>query len=245
VLALLRGRYRARTAATAADIARAQDLRTLCFRGEGAALDADAFDAVCTHVLVEEVRTGALVACFRLLPLTDGCEIARSYSAQFYDLAALSDYRGRMVEMGRFCVAPGAADPDILRVAWGAMTAYVDREGVGMLFGCSSFHGTEASAYLDAFALLKERHLAPRRWLPRVKAPDVFRFARRLRGMRPDLRAAARAMPPLLRTYLVMGGWVSDHAVVDRDLNTLHVFTCLEIDRVPALRARALRAVAG
>ena len=43
--------------------------------------------------------------------------------------------------MGRFCIAPGARDPDILRVAWGAMTRFVDEEGVEMLFGCSSFHG--------------------------------------------------------------------------------------------------------
>ena len=51
-------------------------------------------------------------------------------------------------------------------------------------------------------------------------------------------------MPPLLRSYLTMGGWVSDHAVVDRDLNTLHVFTGLEIASIPAARAKALRASA-
>jgi putative hemolysin len=241
VLSLLRGRYRARTAETPADIAAAQGLRALCFRGEGAPPDADAFDAICTHVLVEDLRDGALVACFRLLPLGSGCEISRSYSAQFYDLRALEAYEGRMVEMGRFCIRPGRSDPDILRVAWGAMTAYVDREGVGMLFGCSSFKGTEAAGYLDAFAMLKEQHLAPRRWWPRVKAPDVFRFAQRLRRIKP----AALAMPPLLRTYLMMGGWVSDHAVVDRDLGTLHVFTGLEIAAIPPARARLLRGVAG
>ena len=35
-------------------------------------------------------------------------------------------------------------------------------------------------------------------------------------------------MPPLLRAYLLMG-WVSDHAVIDNKLNTLHVFTGLEV----------------
>jgi putative hemolysin len=109
-----------------------------------------------------------------------------------------------------------------------------------MLFGCSSFHGTEAQEYLDAFALLRARHLAPRRWLPRVKAPSVFRFGKLSRG-KPDLKRATAEMPPLLRTYLMMGGWVSDHAVIDRDLGTLHVFTGLEISAVPAGRARILR----
>ncbi len=250
MLTLRKGRYQARFAETDADLRAAQGLRHAAFiAGTGAVarpgnLDADEFDAICRHVLVEDQRSGALVCCFRLLPLRDGADIATSYSARYYELSALSAFRGPMVEMGRFCMAPGVHDPDILRVAWGAMTRYVDEEGVEMLFGCSSFHGTDAQDYLDAFAMLKERHLAPKRWLPKVKAPDVFRFARRLRR-RPDAKRASLTMPPLLRTYLLMGGWVSDHAVVDRDLNTLHVFTGLEISAIPPARARLLRAVAG
>jgi putative hemolysin len=178
-----------------------------------------------------------------VLPLRDGREIGQSYAAQYYGLSGLGAYPGRMGELGRFCSAPGATDPDILRTAWGALARIVDSEGVEMLFGCSSFSGTDADDYTDAFAMLRDRHLAPRRWLPRVKAPDVFRFARKLRRA-PDATRALRTMPPLLRSYLAMGGWVSDHAVVDRDLGTLHVFTGLEIRAIPPSRARALRNVA-
>jgi len=247
---LRKGRYLARFAETPADLKRTQQLRYLAFRASAAAdtqspgLDADAFDAVCRHVLVEEVKSGTLVCSFRLLPLRGGSEIGQSYSAQYYELSALTAFEGPMVEMGRFCIHPAWRDPDILRVAWGAMTAYVDQSGVEMLFGCSSFQGTEAESYMDAFALLKDRHLAPKRWLPRVKAPNVFRFAQALRWRKPDQKRAMLGMPPLLRTYLVMGGWVSDHAVVDRDLNTLHVFTGLEIRAIPPARARLLRAAA-
>jgi putative hemolysin len=252
MLALRKGRYSARFARTADDLDRAQALRHRAFIAArpGAApraggRDADAFDAACRHVLVEEAATGRLVCCFRLLPLARGAEIGRSYSAQFYELAPLADYAGRMVEMGRFCIDPDhAADPDILRLAWGAVARLVDAEGVGMLFGCSSFQGTEAERYRDAFALLKERHLAPARWLPRPKAPRVFPFARRLRAARPDPRRAFLTLPPLLRSYLALGGWVSDHAVVDTDLDTLHVFTALEVAAIPPARARSLRAAA-
>ena len=41
-----------------------------------------------------------------------------------------------------------------------------------------------------------------------------------------------------------MGGWLSDHAVEDRGLDTLHVFTCVEVEKVPTARAESLRAVA-
>ncbi|WP_425090441.1 GNAT family N-acetyltransferase [Tropicimonas sp. S265A] len=250
MLRLRKGRYSARFAETAADLSACQRLRYLAFiDGSGAdpredGLEADAFDARCRHVMVEETRTGTLVCCFRLLTLSDGGEITSCYAAQYYELSALQAYEGRMVEMGRFCIHPAHKDPDILRVAWGAMTRFVDDEGVEMLFGCSSFKGTEADTYMDAFALLNERHLAPKRWLPRVKAPAIFPFAQRLKRRKPDLKRAQQGMPPLLRTYLLMGGWVSDHAVVDRDMNTLHVFTGLEIGAIPPARARLLRLAA-
>lgn len=244
MLSLKKGRYAARLAETPEDIRAAQRLRALTFLGDAETPDADEFDAICAHILVEDQRDGALVCCFRMLPLTAGREIGRSYSAQYYELSGLESFEGPMVEMGRFCIHPGWRDPDILRVAWGAMTAYVDRNGVEMLFGCSSFKGTDAEAYRDAFAMLKEKHLAPKRFLPRVKAPKVFRFAQKLRA-KPDAKRAMLGMPPLLRTYLLMGGWVSDHAVVDPKMNTLHVFTGLEIRAIPPARKRLLRATAG
>ncbi len=206
-------------------------------------LDADSFDNICLQVLVVEVGSGQVVATFRLLQLRCGAEIGKSYSAQHYGLKGLATFQRPMVEMGRFCIAPDEGDPGVLRAAWSALAAFVDREGIKLLFGCSSFRGTDAGAYSDAFAMLTERHLAPPCWRPRIKSSNVFRFAQRLR-QKPDRRRALCSMPPLLRSYLSMGGWVSDHAVIDRDLNTLHVFTGLEVDSIPPGRARLLRAAA-
>jgi putative hemolysin len=235
---LEKGQYTAREAVSECDIASALALRATCF---GVADDGDAFDAHSTHILVEETATGTVVCCYRLLAL-HGRDLEKSYAAQFYELTALQSYEGLMMELGRFCVTPSRTDPDILRIAWAAMTDFVDAQKVQMLFGCSSFAGVETAEYLDAFAMLRARHLAPTRWLPRAKAPDVFRFAARLRR-KPDVRKAMKRMPPLLRTYLLMGGWVSDHAVVDHKMNTLHVFTGLEIGAGPASRKRLLRAL--
>lgn len=237
-------RYVARIASGPADVAAAQALRALCFVGPDAPRDADEFDGRCTHFLIEDTHAARLVCCFRMLPLQCGDDIEGSYSAQFYELSRLRRFAGPMAELGRFCLHPDVHDPDVLRVAWGAMTRYVDENAIEMLFGCSSFKGTDAACYRDAFAMLKERHLAPRRWLPRVKTVPVFRYAQALRREKPDLRRAMLAMPPLLRSYLMMGGWVSDHAVVDRQMNTLHVFTGVEISAIPATRKRLLRALA-
>lgn len=239
-------RFTARFAESDLDIYRAQRLRWLAFVGARGvdgpedAIDSDDLDAVCRHVLVEDRSDGSLVCCFRILPLT-GTQIVQSYSARYYDLDALQSFKGNMVEMGRFCIHPSATHPDILRAAWAAMTRYVDENAVEMIFGCSSFIGTDPQSHLDAFTMLQEKYLAPKRWFPRVKAPDVFRFASQLCGRKADIKRAIGQLPPLLRSYILMGGWVSDHAVIDRHLNTLHVFTGLEVSAIPATRKRLLR----
>lgn len=239
-------RFRVRFARTKQDIDAVQRLRHRCFQGgglcAGEGVDADRFDAHCDHIMIEDSDHGHIVACCRVLALSSGSEIGQSYSAQYYELSALQRYPSPMVEVGRFCIAPECSEPDVLRLAWGALTRFVDDHGAQMLFGCSSFRGTTGDDYADAFALLAARHIAPRRWRPRVKASSVLRFAETFRR-KPDRRRALLKMPPLLKSYLHMGGWVSDHAVVDRDLGTLHVFTGLEVRAIPPLRRRRLRAL--
>lgn len=240
-------RYRVRLASNEADVKTAQALRYSAFQpanDNGTRSDKDVFDAACDHYLIEDQLVDELVATFRVLPLGSGSEIDRCYSAQFYDLSAMRGFPAPMLELGRFCVAPGKRDPEILRMAWGALTRKVDRLGAGLIFGCSSFKGTEFSQYSHAFAMLKQQHLAPRRYLPKIKAPEVLQYAKQC-ARTVDRAEALRTMPPLLRSYLSMGGWVSDHAVVDTVMNTLHVFTGLEVGRIPPARVRVLRAVAG
>lgn len=246
MISLVKGRYTARLARGTKDIEMAQTLRGRAFgrQSDGRWLDKDPFDARCDHVLIEDHQSGRLVCCFRFLPLASGAEINSCYSAQFYDLKRLAAFNQPMVEMGRFCVDTTVSDPDILRIAWAAMTDYVDRNGVELLFGCASFSGTDPKVYSDAFDLLNSRYLVPDHWRPEVKSPDVVSLARPMPAV-ADSRQGLLRMPPMLRTYLMMGGWVSDHAVIDHDMGTLHVFTGVEIALIPPARKRLLRAVVG
>lgn len=242
---LERGRYRVRLALDDRDLARAQALRGQAFLKERGTGDADEYDPLCRHVLIEDRLASELVGCFRYMWFEAGGTLDASYSAQFYDLGRLAGFGGAMLELGRFCIRPGARDADILRLAWGALTGIMDRGGGALMFGCASFRGIEPAPYAEAFALLRARHMAPGRWRVGVRAAEVVRFADMGAGAEVDARAGMRAVPPLLRSYLSMGGWVSDHAVVDRDMNTLHVFTGVETAAIPPARARALRAILG
>lgn len=231
-----KGRYRVRLSDRAEDVAAAQRLRHRAFRGtEGR--DADAFDASAIHLMLETCD-GSLIGTCRLQILRPGADLDRTYTGQFYDLSAFHAFSAPMLEVGRFCILAGGQEPDALRLAWAALTRLVDAEGVALMFGCSSFAGTDPSPHRDALAALGTRHLAPPVLQPRRRAAEVVDLG----AGTFDARRAMVQMPPLLRSYLAMGGWVSDHAVVDRDLGTLHVCTGVEIAAIPAARARLLRA---
>jgi len=233
---LTRGIYTARLADGLQDMDAALMLRQLCFRAGQARSDLDRFDAACRHVLV--TAGGGVVACFRVQKFAKAQSLSDSYAAQFYDLTPLEPQPRPMLELGRFCLHPAHTDPDILRLGWAALTRLVDDTRAQLLFGCSSFPGADAHKHLSALGHLAHHHLGPETIRPQRRAPESI-----------DLRLLADTthtppLPPLLKTYLSMGGWVSDHAVLDRDLDTTHVFTALAIAAIPPARARALRLIA-
>ena len=239
-----RGRYQARLAETADDLRAALHLRQIAFRGGlGDRMeDADCHDLDFAHMLVEDRATDELVCCYRFLLLDDESKTERSYAARFYDLSALACLPGPKVELGRFCSRPGLRDPDVLRLAWAAMTRFVDARGAVLLFGCASFPGADAAPHEESLALLGARHLAPDSWRPGERAVEVVPLPRD--DTRPtDERSAMQKMPGLLRSYLQLGGRVSDHAVIDRDIDTLHVFIGVEPALIPPARKRLLRAL--
>ena len=234
------GRYRARLAFSQNEVSAAQSLRYQCFNlSNKVELDVDDFDTICQHVLIENLETGKLVCCYRVLNFENGKNISKSYSSQFYDLNAIESYPEPMIEVGRFCIDPGENDQRILLTAWAALAQIVDQKQIGLLFGCSSFKGIEKEKYLDSFALLRDRYIAPSQWRPKIKAAQVFSYSKDLINQ-VDKKKALLNMPPLLKTYLSMGAWVSDHAVVDLNMKTFHLFTGMEISKIPKRRKQFL-----
>ncbi|MBA3911500.1 MAG: ornithine-acyl-ACP acyltransferase [Rhodobacter sp.] len=240
---LVKGGLVARLAEGPADLDRVMAFRRAAFpRVSGQ--EEDAQDALSAHVIVEGAGGGAMLGYFRVMLFGWGAGLEQGYAARFYDVGPLSGYARPIAEMGRFCVAAGGVQPDVLRLAWGAMTRLVDEGQAGLLVGCTSFRGADWVLHRAGLALLAEGHLGPAEHRPGRRAAEVVDYPALVGPVR-DRRVALAGLPPLLRTYLGMGGWVSDHAVVDRELDTLHVFTCVEVDRVPRARAVSLRAVAG
>jgi len=114
-----------------------------------------------------------------------------------------------VMEVRRFCAAPGASRGCSLRLAWVRWTGIVDAKGAGLLIGCSSFRAQNPAQHAAALALLGQYH---RGRCPPV--PGVAGGAGGAADQGPSGRTAAAALaglPPLfLRSYLGLAlGWRS------------------------------------
>ena len=233
-------RYCANLANAKLELEAAQAFRARCF-GLASAIDADPWDDAYDHLMIRTSESGRIVCCCRFKDLV-GADISAGYTGQFYDLSVLETRTGPSLELGRFCIDPERRDPDILRLVWAILTGYVDRLGAGLLFGCSSFIGTDPARYAAAFGHLRQYAMLREGLSPARKADQICKLDA-FSHHRSENRMALRQMPPLLRSYLGMGGGVSDHAVVDAAMNTLHVFTAVETASVPPARQKLLRSL--
>ncbi len=231
-------RYHWRIARDARDLRSALKLRARMFRARSdPEADFEALDLRCTHVLIE-TESGTPVGCCRMQQMPDGSALGSSCSARSYDLTRLRRYRAPIIELGRVCLAPDHAGPDPLRLMFGAILSMARDAGATLMIGCSSFAGTDPQRHGAALAHLHRHHRAPERWRPGPGGRESFALAE----LRPPAAADARpALPPLLRAYLAHGGWCGPYGVIDRDLGTVHVFTALELRRIPPARWRFLQ----
>lgn len=219
-----------RFAETAADVEACQRLRQMAFFGTKG-IDADRFDACSRHLMIEQ---GAQLLCtMRLRLFAADAPLTDTYTGNFYDLTAL---KGPAIEVGRFCMRDGAGQAQILRLALTALAKMVNDHGAAFLFGCTSFEGHDPTLYADAFAYLADHHQGPAAQVPQSQTSHVIP----LRAAPYDLTRGLRQMPKLLRSYLSMNVWVGDVAVIDNHMNTMHVFTLLDVKKMPKQRVERL-----
>jgi putative hemolysin len=246
------GLLEVRLAASASEIAAAQALRYEIFYDEMGARptaemarcrrDIDAHDAVCDHLLVidhaDPVRP-RVVGTYRLLrqdvamapnsPTSTGF-----YSASEFDLAPLLAQAGpsrQLLELGRSCVAPQWRTSATISLLWRGIAAYLQQHNIGHLFGCASLHGADPALHAAELSYLYHHHLAP----PELRAtalPSTAVDMNALPAASIDARAAARALPPLVKAYLRVGAMVGDGGFVDHQFNTVDVFVVMPVDRI-------------
>ena len=118
-----------------------------------------------------------------------------------------------------------------MQLLWGAIAQFVFHHNVGLMFGCASLHGVDPEALALPLSYLHHFHQAPEALCPRA-LPNLSVDMDFMPADEIDQKAALAALPPLVKGYLRLGGFVGDGAVVDRQFNTTDVCIVVKTDEV-------------
>ena len=236
-----------RLARNADEVQRAQRLRFEVFNlelNEGLAeshfngLDADPFDVVCDHLIVEHVATGDVVATYRLQTGTRAADHIGYYSEREFDFTPYEPFRAEIIELGRACVHADHRNFNLLHLLWRGIANYAREHNARFLVGCSSLTSQDPLEGISMYHELRRRFLirSEMRTVPRSEFRcDV--------APAPDSPATVNhASAKLLRAYLGIGAKICGPPAIDRDFGTIDFLTLLDLQNIPAVvRAHFLR----
>ena len=239
------GPMEVRLAADPAEVDAAQALRYRVFYEERSAKpvgdmadrrrDVDKYDAIADHLLVLDHSRGegpqAVVGTYRLIRRSRVDSCGGFYTAGEYDISKLVDFPGEILELGRSCVDAGYRNRPTMQLLWKGIAAFVFRYDITLMFGCASLPGNDVDAIGDQLSYLYHHHLAPERL--RVRAlPHLHVEMNRKPADQIIAKRALAALPPLIKGYLRLGGFVGDGAVIDPQFNTTDVCVVVQTDAV-------------
>lgn len=189
-------------------------------------LDYDRYDEFADHLIVIDRRIDTvperIVGTYRLIRSEAAAKAGQFYSQDEYDISKLVATFPNLLEVGRSCVHPDYRTRNVLQLLWQGIAEYITHYDIGALFGCASFHGTDVASHADMLAYLHHNHMAPPEFCPRA-LENQYTSMDLLPKDKLNPKAALLELPPLIKGYLRLGGFVGDGAVIDRQFNTIDV----------------------
>ena len=243
--ALTNGPLEVRLATDERELKAAQKLRYRVFYEEmqaapsdamrRASRDFDAYDDVADHLLVlDHSRVGCderVVGTYRLIRRDAARQVGRFYTSDEYDIAPLVAMKGEILELGSSCVDGDYRNRRVMDLLWRGIAAYIGIHDVQVMFGCASFPSAHVENHALALAYLHHNHTAPAEICP-VAVPARHVDMNLMPGDAIDPRRGLASLPPLIKGYLRLGGFVGAGAVVDEQFNTVDVCVVVETARV-------------
>ena len=235
-----------RLASSAADLDAAQALRYRIFYEEMGAKpsdhcreqsrDVDRYDEFCDHLLAIDLEKGTeaapyVVGTYRFLRSSVAQKHGGFYSESEFDLCNLKVFPGEIMELGRSCIDAAYRRRGAMQLLWRGIAAYIHIHDVQIMFGCGSIHGTDLNEQARVLSYLHHYHKAPGHLRPRALEEHYIPM-KMMKRKEVDIELAQRELPPLLKGYLRLGGYIGDGAVIDHQFNTIDVCVIVETENV-------------
>jgi len=172
-----------------------------------------------------------VVATYRLIRREAAAAHGSFYSESEYDITPILNWPQPILELGRSCVGEGHRTRATMTLLWRGLAEYVMHHDIAIMFGCASLHGTNPEELALPLAYLHHFHLAPPELRPHA-LPERRVDMNLMDAEAIDRKKALVALPPLIKGYLRLGGFVGEGAVVDEQFNTTDVCVIVKTDLV-------------
>ncbi|MBI3563584.1 MAG: GNAT family N-acetyltransferase, partial [Elusimicrobia bacterium] len=148
---------------------------------------------------------------------------------QEFDLSRVLTLPGRLLEVGRTCVAKDRRDGATLSALWTALAQEAVARGADQLIGCASVPFDPETEALGRLSASLRGHWAPEpaRVFPRRPVPRD-----------PEMPARDAALPPLLAAYLRLGALIGGEPSWDPEFGVADYFVLVGVERLAARYAR-------
>lgn len=198
-------------------------------------IETDYFDAYVRHLIVTDNSTNRVVAATRLLSSKSARMSGRFYSETEFNIDSILKLNASLLEVGRTCVAKSHRNGTALNLLWRGVMRIAAIDDADYLFGCASIPVDATFSYVNSICdYLRANYYAdeslrvyPKRPLPSMDASKKIDVI----------------VPPLLKTYIRMGGQICGEACYDPDFNVADVFILMQRDnlikRFPPLSVNA------
>ena len=243
---LTAGSLEVRLARSEAEIIASQNLRYRVFYEEMDAKptadmarekrDFDGFDPFCDHLLVFDHSRGddpekSVVGSYRVIRRAAAARHGGFYTAGEFDIDKITALDGEILELGRSCVGRDHRNRPTMQIMWGGIAAYASHYDIQIMFGCGSLPGIDTGALAEPLSYLYHFHLAPEAFRPRA-LEDRYVDMDRAPAATINKRQVLKDLPPLIKGYLRLGGFVGDGAVIDEQFNTTDVCILVKTDLI-------------
>ena len=239
------GKLTTRLAQTDAELIAAQKLRYQVFCEELSArqkikmntqLEQEQHDLVCDHLLVLENSTPnhpKTVGTQRFLVKSSKDNHLKFRSQSEFDLEALAAKHPQknFMELGRSCILEEYRSKRTMELMWHGTWSYAVQNKVDVMTGCASFYAKSIDEIALALGFLSTLSSKDPQWQV-TPTSSKSTLIKQFENLVVEPKKAIRSLPPLIKGYLRLGAFFSDHAVIDEDFGTIDIAVILPVTNI-------------
>ena len=197
---------------------------------KAAGRDEDKYDKFCTHVVVIDKETKAVVGTYRVLLRSVADKTEGFYAETKFDLTNIrKNCQGELLELGRACVDENYRKYPIINLVWKAIESYTKEHKVKYIFGASRINDPTPQRAGQVFRFFKENFYSDPKYRVYPLKGTAYPYSKELKDY--NKITAMRMFSSLIKSYLKMGALVCGEPAINKPFDSVVFFMLLDFEK--------------